>query len=185
MILTESRIRQAAREASTHHIMIGESIMHFDADQRYDLFISHSFADRELVNGLYYLFNKADYKVYIDWIDDKNLSRKNVTPETARIIKNRIKASTGTAYISTSNSTNSKWCPWELGVADGMKDRVCILPVMESSFKGQEYLGLYPYLEYAQIQGKEKYDFWVHDQIDKEKYIILRRWLEGNLPYIH
>lgn len=113
------------------------------------------------------------------------MDRKSVSPETARIIRGRIRNSMGTAYISTSNSTSSKWCPWELGVADGLKGKVCILPVMDSSFIGQEYLGLYPYLEYAQVLGEERYDYWVHDQKDSKKYVILRSWLEGKLPYIH
>ena len=185
MILTESVIRQASREAKEHRILISESTMHFDAAGNYDLFISHSFSDKELISGLYHLFIKAGYKVYIDWIDDKGLDRSRVTSDTAALIKKRINASTGTTYVSTSNSTSSKWCPWELGVADGMKGKVCILPVMESSFKGQEYLGLYPYLEYAKVQGEEKQEFWVHDQVDRNKYIILRDWLRGKSPYIH
>ncbi len=49
-----------------------------------------------------------------------------------------------------------------------------------SSFNGQEYLGLYPHLEYAQILGTNRYDFWVFDQIDREKNTTLRKWLNGN-----
>lgn len=185
MILTESVIRNAAREAEHQGIPISESMMHFDVKQSYDIFISHSFRDKELVKGLYFLFEEAGYCVYIDWVVDKNLNRERVTPDTANLIKERIKASMGTAYVSTGNSTSSKWCPWELGVSDGLKGRVCILPVMESSFKGQEYLGLYPYLEYARINGKDKYEFWVYDQEDNRKYIMLRDWLKGKKPYFH
>lgn len=185
MILTESVIRNAAREAEHRGIPINESVMHFDAMQSYDLFISHSFGDKELVKGLYLLFEKAGYYVYIDWIADKNLNRKSVTTDTANLIKERIRASMGTAYVSTENSTSSKWCPWELGVSDGLKGKVCILPVMDSSFKGQEYLGLYPYLEYARSNGRDKYEFWVYDQEDNRKYIILRDWLRGKKPYFH
>ena len=187
MILTESRLRQAAQAARDQRVYtaLGESLTAYNAAIKYDLFISHSFSDKDLVIGLYHLFNTAGYKVYIDWIDDSSLDRKNVTPSTAQLIKNRIDNSTGTAYISTSNSTSSKWCPWELGMADGMKGRVCILPVMDSDFKGQEYLGLYPYLEYAQVAGKEKYEFWVYDQNDRKKYIVLNSWLHGNQPCYH
>lgn len=185
MILTERIIREAAVEARYQGTAVTESFTRFAANKKYDLFISHSFNDRELVAGLYHLFNKAGYDVYIDWIDDKQLNRHYVTSETANLIKNRIRASLGTAYISTENSTSSKWCPWELGVADGMKGKVCILPVMNHSYRGQEYLGLYPYLEYEKIQGKDKYDFWVYDQVDTNKYIILSSWLQGCQPYNH
>ncbi len=186
MILTESIIRQAAREAKEQRIVINESVTHFETAGRYNLFISHSFSDKELVAGFYHLFNRAGYKVYIDWIeDDKKLNRSRVTSDTAALIKSRINASEGTAYVSTSNSTSSKWCPWELGVADGMKGKVCILPVMNNSFKGQEYLGLYPYLEYAKVQGKKKQEFWVYDQDNRNKYVILREWLRGQKPIYH
>ena len=185
MLLTESFIRKAATEAKYQGVAVNENLTRFASSKRYDLFISHSFNDRELVTGLYHLFNKAGYNVYIDWIIDKQLNRNYVTLETASLIKSRIQASLGTAYVSTSSSTSSKWCPWELGVSDGMKGKVCILPVMNTGFKGQEYLGLYPYLEYAKIHGEDKYDFWVYDQVDTKKYIILKNWLQGYKPYHH
>ena len=187
MILNETILRQAAQEArrSFAYESYSYSIPHFDAAQNYDLFISHSFKDKDLVTGLYHLFTQTGYKVYIDWIDDGNLDRKSVTPDTAAIIKRRIKSSKGAAYIATANSTTSKWCPWELGVSDGMHDKVCILPIMDYSFKGQEYLGLYPYLEYGLVSGKQRNEFRVHDQQDKSKYVTLRGWLEGSKPHYH
>lgn len=188
MILTERRLRQAASEVRSEieHSSITKRMFAYDSAIHYDLFISHSFKDKDLVTGLYHLFYKANYKVYIDWIDDITLDRTNVTPNTASIIKSRIMNSNGISYIATSNSTSSKWCPWELGVADGAKGKVCILPVMEaSSFNGQEYLGLYPYLDYEKIEGKDEYEFWVCDQKNKKIYVSLRKWLSGQQPFLH
>ena len=188
MILTERRLRLAAQEARRQPLY--ESYTRratvFDSAIKYDLFISHSFRDKDLVAGLAYLFREAGYAIYIDWINDSKLDRTNVTSATANTIKNRIKGSKGTAYISTSNSTTSKWCPWELGVSDGYNGKVCILPVMDSSsFKGQEYLGLYPYLDYETIKGTEKYEFWVRDQNNDNKYVRLRDWLNGCDLFLH
>lgn len=187
MILTEERIREAGKNERIRRGPLFESLYfsRFDTNTEYDLFISHSFNDKDFVGGLKSMFRDAGYNVYIDWIDDKELNRKNVTTETAELIKERINGSKGTAYISTTNSTSSKWCPWELGFADGNKGRVCILPVMSSSFIGQEYLGLYPYIQYSQIKGREKYDFWVYDQADRRKYVILSEWLKGKDPSFH
>ena len=188
MILTERRLRRAALEARKQPLYEARTrrATVFDSAIKYDLFISHSFQDKELVAGLAHLFSEAGYTVYIDWLDDSKLDRTNVTPDTAKTIKNKIEGSKGTAYISTSNSTSSKWCPWELGVSDGYNGKVCILPIMESStFKGQEYLGLYPYLDYETIQGTGKYGFWVTDQDNKQKYVSLREWLDGKDLYIH
>ena len=177
-------LRNSAQEAQRmkRYYTLSESLSRFDSTVTYDLFISHSFNDRDLLIGLLQLFDSSGYKVYIDWINDSSLDRKNVTPDTATLIKNRIRQSKGTSYIATTNSSQSKWCPWELGVSDGMNGRVCILPIMNSSFKGQEYLGLYPYLEYG-LPDKKKNDFYVVDQQSSGKSVSLRNWLIGINPF--
>lgn len=175
MILTETRIKEAAMRASRERLT--ESINFDFCQSDYDLFISHSFKDKNMVIGLYQLFNEVGYKVYIDWIDDSSLNRTNVTLETANIIRERIKSCKGMAYISTSNSSDSKWCPWELGLSDGLKGKVCILPVMDSDFKGQEYLSLYPYLDYEKVQNSSRFEFWVNDQRLKNRSVTLKKWL--------
>ena len=116
----------------------------------------------------------------------QQLDRSNVNKDTALILRDRMNCSNGLSYIATSNSTVSKWCPWELGYFDGKKNgRCCILPIMESqSFNGQEYLGLYPYLDYDKYTGQNKYEFWVNNQGSSE-YVKLREWLDGKEPYKH
>lgn len=185
MILTERILRNAAQDARSklRYSVLNESLMHFDSSTTYDLFISHSYMDKELVIGLSHLFVEAGYKVYIDWIDDKQLDRSKVTTETAAMIKTRIKQSRGMSYIATTNSNQSKWCPWELGVSDAMKGRTCILPVMDHAFQGQEYLGLYPYLVYDKIGIETRNDFWITDQDNPRKTVSLRLWLNGSEPY--
>lgn len=187
MILSETRIRLAAEEAKRQRLdeYYRMNSVRFSTATTYDLFISHSFRDRDIVIGLSHLFTSAGYKVYIDWIDDGNLDRKNVTQETASLIKRRINCSLGLSYISTSNSVISKWCPWELGVGDGRHGKVCILPIMNVPFNGQEYLGLYPYLEYSQVLGQSRYEFWVYDQNDHNRYRVLSEWLKGESLISH
>ena len=51
------------------------------------------------------------------------------------------------------NSAESRWMPWELGVADGEGRQCMILPVSNSyhkDFERKEYLQLYPLLEKQQ-----------------------------------
>lgn len=175
----EQQIITENTHLSTHDFIQGRKVKVFD------IFLSHSSLDKKLVLTLVHLFNKAGYSVYVDWIEDTQLDRKNVNKNTAQVLRNRMNGSRGLSYVATSNSTNSKWCPWELGYFDGKKrGRCCILPIMDSStFHGQEYLGLYPYIEYVRING-EKYDFWVRDQ-ETGKYVILKYWLDGTDPYEH
>ena len=156
----------------------------FNEKRGYELFLTHSYLDKKLIITLVELFNKANYSVYVDWINDSLLDRSNVTSKTAKKIKNRISESKGLAYIATSNIANSKWCPWELGMGDGLlQGRACILPVLEeqsSRFNGQEYLGIYPYVEYAKVQSSNKDEFWVVDPEEVNKYTSLQEWLNGN-----
>lgn len=184
VILTESMLRMAASEVKNKSQYLSENAR-FASLLKYDLFISHSFSDKELIVGLYHLFEESGYKVYIDWIDDTSLDRSNVNAETAITIRKRIASSKGLAYISTQNITFSRWCPWELGVSDGMHNRACILPVMNSRFSGQEYLGIYPYLELAQVRSSSQYDFLICDPQDTSIYVVLRDWLNGEQPYKH
>lgn len=115
---------------------------------RFDIFLSHSIADAEIVLGIKQLLEETGLKVYVDWVEDAQLDRRAVTKETAAALRERMKQSKSLIYLSSESSSSSKWMPWELGYFDGFKpDGVAIMPVLENStdtFKGQEYLGLYP-----------------------------------------
>lgn len=150
----------------------------YSTNNGYDIFLSHSSLDKKLVLGLVNLFNNFKYSVYVDWIEDTQLDRNNVSKTTASVLKNRMKQSKGLSYIPTNNSTQSKWCPWELGYFDGLKKEKCtILPVLEDydyseEYNGQEYLGLYPYIVY------DIKDFYIRDSNGSYK-IPLRDWLKN------
>ncbi len=159
----------------TSDSILQESTHYFASTGFYDVFLSHSYADKEYVKKLISMFADAGYHTYVDWIDDAHLNREDVTPQTADLLRKRIAQSKGLAYVTSSNITNSKWCPWELGFADGKRyGKCCILPVLarqQESFSGQEYLGLYPYLEYVATD-----DFYVRSNGYRTK---LSNWLNN------
>ena len=68
------------------------------------------------------LFVNAGYAVYVDWIEDEELDRSEVMPKMAQLLKKRMNSSQGLAYVASSNTAQSKWCPWELGYFDGKKE---------------------------------------------------------------
>lgn len=187
MILTQKfLIDKAIERKITSNVslerLLEQSCETFSMQNVFDLFISHSFLDKNLIATLVSLFNELNYSVYVDWLNDLSLDRNKVSSKTASIIKTRIENCRGLAYVATNNIANSKWCPWELGLADGLHNgKSCILPIMKeaNSFKGTEYLGLYPYIEYEKIKGKNSYDFWIVHQEDQQKYLPLRSWLDG------
>ena len=120
MILTREFLQSEARRrdinnSSQSRILNESHKLFFSQKENYDLFLSHSYLDKALVLTLVDLFTKAGYYIYVDWIDDVQLDRRNVTASTANFIKTRIKQCKGLSYVSTSNIVSSKWCPWELG----------------------------------------------------------------------
>ena len=114
----------------------------------YDVFLSHAFEDAEVIAGVKLLIEQENLSVYVDWIEDPQADRSKVTASTAGMLRQRMNHCRFLLFASTKASSSSKWMPWELGYFDGLRrDRVGILPVVQfagSSFKGQEYLGLYP-----------------------------------------
>jgi len=187
MILTKEYLNSIAIQKSASGFSASRTItenMRFDADQTYDLFISHSYLDKTQVAVLFELFKKHGYNVYVDWKDDALSSRDNVTAETANKLKTHMRKSKGLAYITSKNASNSRWCPWELGYMDGKKGRCAIFPIFDKGniyeFEGEEYLGLYPYIDYDTIEGRSEYEFWVNDPNEIEKPQVLRDWLARN-----
>ena len=68
--------------------------------------------------------------------------------------------------------------PWELGYFDALKGRVGILPLAKSTqdkFDGNEYLGLYPYVDVATIEGTENEILWINRGL--KEYGRLREWV--------
>lgn len=135
-----------------------ESIVESQNNQRqFDVFLSHSIRDEELVLGIVEFLKQMGKKVYVDWIEDRQLSRSSVTPETAETLRQRMNQSSRLLYLATDNASSSKWMPWELGYFDGLKSgNVAILPLVDSaysSFQGQEYLGIYPALGKDDLGG--------------------------------
>lgn len=194
MILTHEFLRSKPRNIygaafeSVGSQILNENTRIYETNRNFDVFLSHSSLDQKEVLNLIDLFNKCGYSVYVDWIFDKQLDRSNVTPKTAQTLRTRMKQSRGLSYLDTENASHSKWCPWELGYFDGLRNsRCCILPVLDhatSTYRGQEYLGLYPYLQYAKYANSDKYDFWVYAQ-DSSKYVLLKSWLQGTDPCEH
>lgn len=115
--------------------------------KQFDIFLSHSFKDKEYIEGLFIELESKGYTVYVDWIIDSHLQRNNVTKRTVNHIQRRMKQSKSLVYATSKNASSSKWMPWELGYMDGYKGKCAILPITDyetSDFKGHEFLSVYP-----------------------------------------
>lgn len=159
----------------------------FDPRKTYDIFLSHSYNDAPLILALEREIESHNFSVYVDWIDDPILDRRSVTKRTAEILKSRMDNCKSLIFVSSENSPDSVWMPWELGYFDGTKEKVVILPILERNIKteeyqGQEYLGLYPYVTINELKNNGTAIF-VNE--NRQIYVELRKWLNGKNPYQH
>lgn len=151
------------------------------AIKTYDIFLSHSTNDSEKVAGLKLLLEDMGYSVYIDWIEDPQLNRANVTKATAAVLKGRMHTCKSLFYAFSENSSGSKWMPWELGYFDGIKQKAAVLPIKAGTqstdtFQGTEYLGLYHYITVGNdTSGRQR--LWVRESATK--YVVYEEWLQN------
>lgn len=114
---------------------------------RQTAFLSHSHRDRILAKGVQAFLQSQGWDVYIDWEDAEMPAKPN--RQTAARIKDRIVRLDWFLFLATQTSTASRWCPWEIGYADGKKniERIIILPTSDGySTYGNEYLDLYRHI---------------------------------------
>lgn len=108
-------------------------------------FLCHSHKDDKLAEGLQEIFRQNGLELYIDWKDGE--MPKETNKETAERIRSKIIDLDLFIFLATPNSTESKWCPWEIGYADAKKfnnDIIIVATIDQSgNFYGNEYLRLY------------------------------------------
>lgn len=162
-LVTVAEARAAAGRVTERIYKSAAAILKEEAERptrsSFDVFLSHSYMDKDIVLGAKKLLEERNLAVYVDWVDDAALSRDQVNPETAARLKLRMSQSNSLFYLHTTNAQSSKWMPWELGYFDALKGKVAVFPLLASEnelFKGQEYLGLYPYVD---LTGAS---VWIH-----------------------
>jgi hypothetical protein len=89
-VRADSRYRSVSTESVYDYLrksLLVESSESFSAGKIYDVFLSHSFSDKDLVLGLKTELENFGYSVYVDWIEDYGLNRCNVTQNNVRWIQ--------------------------------------------------------------------------------------------------
>ena len=145
-------------------------------------FLSHSSKDEELVTGAIRILEVHGATVYIDKKDPT--LPPYTTEETATKLKARINQSKRFVLLASENSKESKWVPWELGIADGSKSRtqIALFPAVEEAYNtawtSWEYLGLYDRIVWGRLKGYEKEVWMVLDESNNTA-TELTLWLRG------
>lgn len=152
MGINQKDILRYEAQASTKRS--AELIKEAEAARKQTAFLSHSHKDARLAKSLQAFLHAQDWEIYIDWEDTS--MPDSPTRETAKKIQARIRELDWFLFLGTQNSMRSRWCPWEVGYADGVKpiDNILIIATTDSTgTHGSEYLQLYRHIDPALSGG--------------------------------
>lgn len=143
-------------------------------------FLSHSSKDEDLVVGATIVLENHGARVYTDEVDPE--MPPYTTDETANLLKKRIRQTKTFILLVTKNSKESKWVPWELGLADAYKGlpRVALFPSADSAhdttWAESEYLGLYDRIVWGRMEDHAK-PLWMVLDHKANTATTLSKWL--------
>jgi hypothetical protein len=146
--------------------------------QHFDVFLSYSYPEKEVVEGLYFRLKEMGFTAYLDFITDRELNPDKVDKTTASVIRNRLANSSTLLFVVPASNVISKWTPWELGVADGQGRKCGLVGVTSEElgyarFQKAEFLTLYPSVE--EIEGSSSMLLAVRDE--QEELVLFSSWL--------
>ena len=119
----------------------------FSRSEEY-IFLSHSNEDLPLAEGLVQKLRGLGLKLYFD-LDDSGLAYPPGRSTAIRIKKCIDNAAAFILLATEKSIRESRWCPWELGYADGIGIPIGIAQTkdMEGKCWGAEYLQMYESVE--------------------------------------
>lgn len=182
-IITEQEFKNiASKKAGLRGLTgsVNESRTFSKSNSSTSIFLSHAHQDKAKIEQAKLFFENLGISIYVDWADQTMPQRTNGL--TAQRIKNQIiNINDKFILLATNNAVTSKWCNWEIGIADPFKlnnKKMALLPLADNSghWTGNEYLQIYPRIEKNQLQnGGEGYFVWFPDGT----YMNLETWLEN------
>lgn len=162
-----------------------------DNRRKTTVFLSHSHKDFEYACRIaLYLMKRHNVNVYIDELDSfMPLSTNSVT---AKKISKKIREYDRFIFVGTKSSFKSKWCNWELGLADFKNSQGHLAffvmndhPEKNGKYRDNEYVELYPFIWDKEILGiesaeEELFVGYYKDFNDKKSFIPLAEWLKND-----
>lgn len=137
---------------ATRHVLaarLGKSLDEIAASRQAEVFLAHSSQDAGLVADVVAWLETQGVLVYIDERDPEMSAF--TSPKTAVRLRDKIRSCRRMMVLATNRALASRWVPWEIGFADGVKGpmNVVILPLADRAgrWDGNEYVGIYPVVE--------------------------------------
>lgn len=97
---------------------LAEAAIDKNSQKTYDIFLSHSSKDKDLVGKIRDVIEKEfGFEAYVDWDENSGMKRT----EVADIVKNVMQRCKTLLIIKTKNSDESSWVSWETGYFEALK----------------------------------------------------------------
>ena len=141
--VTESEVRAAAARAKAATFKSAGILLRESRDtyqSSFDVFLSHSFMDQELVLGAKQLLEEKGLSVYVDWIDDPLLDRTAVTRATAEKIRGRMRQCRTLLYLHS--AAHAPGAEGGINIGDprlGPSPLIFPLPIAEMSERDRQF----------------------------------------------
>ncbi|TVT50852.1 MAG: toll/interleukin-1 receptor domain-containing protein [Denitromonas halophila] len=114
----------------------------------FDIFLSHAHQDEARARSLCKRLESWGFSVYVDY-GDAALSQLPDRALADRLV-GRLRQCRLLVFAFSEASANSRWMPWELGLAHGVIGRAVLWPFTQRALRAkavQEYLHLYEALQ--------------------------------------
>ncbi|MGQ3012113.1 MAG: toll/interleukin-1 receptor domain-containing protein [Flavobacteriales bacterium] len=152
-IITRSQLGQIAQNRAGYKGLSGivrENLQYSRASHTTSIFLSHAHTDKEMIAQAVTFFRTLGVSVYVDWMD--HTMPEKPSGETALKIKSKIQINDKFVLLATNTAVASKWCNWEVGIADPYKlnnKKMALFPLADNNgtWNGNEYLQIYPRIE--------------------------------------
>lgn len=134
-----------------------------------NVFLSHTSKDDDLVPGVVWFLEENGAKAYVDHKDPSVAGADCLA--IAEHLRKVMSQCSRLVMLASPRSKDSKWIPWELGLADGLERQrnIAIFPSADSSsdmsWSEREYLGLYQRIVWERFKGKSDYQWIVWNHI--------------------
>lgn len=187
MLITESKLRELSYGTGVLEKAVTQTRYFSEINRKLSVFLSHKHSDIEYLGRVRYILEQLNSSVYVDWADSE--MQHPTDRSTAEKLKNKIIKYDKFIFIATDDAINSTWCNWEIGFGDAQKydkDKIAIFPIKKDNglWKGNEYLQLYPSIEY--FDGTSQYKngefipkgFYVKYKYKDNVIVPLLKWLQ-------
>ena len=104
-----------------------------ESKKKYDIFISHSYLDKDLVKSMKNTLNFQNLSCYYDWTSDQDFLKRNlISGYTKEVLKKRIEQSKALILVLTHNviadgEITSEWIKMEIEHAKSVGKKICCL----------------------------------------------------------